>query len=154
MPRDPRILLPAENLATLFLFNAIQFDSDVLMQDQHLLNDRKNWKEYKLHYPQLHCTSYSSLKLTYWSISQPCTNSHQKPTVKPDPRAICTSAHLDVYTSASSHLGKDYNGVQDICSSIPAIFNFLLLLHLFLIIFDNWAIINGHTLGSGRITAI
>lgn len=57
--------------------------------------------------------------------------------VKPEPRASCTSAHLDVHTNASSHLGKHYNGVRDVCSSIPAIFNFLLLLQLFLTMFDN-----------------
>lgn len=80
----------------------------------------------------------------------PCTetNSHQNPTVKLSPREICTSAHFDVYTNASSHLGKDYNGVQGICSSISAGFNFLFLLHLFLIPFDNWAIFKGHILRS------
>lgn len=45
--------------------------------------------------------------------------------VKLHPRTICTSTHLEVYTNASSHLRKGYNGVQDICFPIPAIFNFL-----------------------------
>lgn len=71
MPRDPRILWPAENLATLFLFNAIQFDSDILMQDQHLLNDIKYWKEDKPHYPSvtLHILFFTKINVLMYVIT-------------------------------------------------------------------------------------
>lgn len=42
--RELGLFRPAENLSTLFLFNAIQFDSDISTQDLHLLNDIKKMK--------------------------------------------------------------------------------------------------------------
>lgn len=103
--RELGLFRPAENLSTLFLFNAIQFDSDISTQDQHLLNDIKKWKEYKPHFPPLTLHILSLSKLMDWSTLPPWTqmSSHQKPRVKLDPRVTCTSSYLHAHTNVSSH---------------------------------------------------
>lgn len=97
MPRDPRILRPAGNSATPFSSNAAQFDSDILMQDQHSAKDRK-WRRAQT--PSSPVTLHIVL-LTKRNLLKHVgqRQTHQKLLVKLAPRATCADRSQCLFPS-------------------------------------------------------
>lgn len=156
MPRDPRILRPAGNSATPFFFNAIQSDSDILMQDQHLPNDIKNGEEYKPHHPSvaLHILLFTKINVLKHVI--PCA---EKPSKKkswwsnwtpeqPVLHSLRVERHQGLFPSWKRL--EWGSGLVYLCSCTSP---FPVLLHLFLTT-DNGDIFNEHPAGPGGTTAI